>query len=107
MTEQRLLEEILETVRVLRDNDTKTQVRLAQITEQLAQINGVRPQVEANERTVSDHGVRLKALEEMNIDARLRKVEGTTWKLTISGLALIGVLELLDKIMSLVQRVHP
>lgn len=98
MTQERLLEEILDAVRLLRESDIKTQVRLAEIASQLANINGVRPQVEINGQRLSDHDARLKTLEELKIDARLRKVEGTTWKIVFASLMLIGIIDLLDKI---------
>lgn len=105
MPEQRLLEEILDTVRWLRENDTRSQIKLAQITAQLESISGIRSQVETNVRLLANIESRIKVVEHQKLDSRLQKVEGTVWKITVGALMVVGALASLDKLLGLVRMV--
>lgn len=98
MTEQRLLDEILEGIRALRESDTDTKVKLEGIRVQLGSMTSMRGDIEVAQREIASHEERLKTLESLKLDSRLKRVEGITFKIVACALMLIGAIELLDKL---------
>lgn len=107
MTEQRLMEEVLENIRALRQSDTETRVKLAEVMALLQNINSMRSDFEKAQREINDHDLRLASLEGMNIDSRLKKVEGVTFKIMAVILMLVGALECASRIIDFIKKVHP
>lgn len=99
MTEQRLLDEILEGIRALRQSDTETKVKLEGITVQLQNMTSMRLDFELAQREIVDHGNRLGALEKQNLDSRLKKVEGIAFKIIAGSLMILGAIELANKVL--------
>lgn len=106
MTEQRLIEEVLDNIRALRESDTKTQVKLAEVLGQLQSLNSMRSEFEKVQREVTDHSNRLDSLEELNLDPRLKKVEGVIFKIIAVVLMMVGGLEFASRLIDFWQRLH-
>lgn len=100
MTEQRLLEEMLEGIRALRQSDTETKVKLEGIRVQLESMTSLRSDVEKMGRDVSDARGRIETLEELKLDERLKKVESTIFKIVAAALMLVGGLEFVSRLVN-------
>lgn len=98
MSEQRLMEEVLEGMRELRAANLETSVKVAEVLQQLKNMNGMRESFDNALRRIDKNHGRIEAIEKLNLDARLRKVEGTTYKIVVGAMALIGVFEMFDKL---------
>lgn len=104
MSEQRLMEEVLEGIRLLRASDTETKVKLAEVLGQLQRINEMRADFEVSERKVFEHEGRIKVLEDQNLDGRLKKVETLTFRIIAGALMLVGGMQLAGNAVELIRR---
>lgn len=105
MTEQRLLEEMLEGIRALRQSDTETKVKLEGIRVQLQSMTSLRPDLEKMGRDVNDARLRIENLEDLKLDSRLKRVEGTIFKIITAVLMLVGGLEFINRLITFIQSI--
>lgn len=101
MPEQRLIEEVLVGIRDLREQQQQTAVKLAEMLSQMQQLNSMPANIQLNNNRLSDHESRISYIERLNLDKRLKKVEGTAFKIMALALMMVGVLSLLDRLANL------